>query len=90
MENKKLNLVFTSAVIYSLCVYLTLTDEEISRIILYRFLLSMFLVLLLVFNYHQTCTYVSELTKKVGARIISILGQKEEAKKEDKVRTFVE
>ena len=92
MNNKfaKFNIILVSAFIYTLCVYLTLQQGEESRLYIYRILTGFFIILLFVFNSNNIYFYSKSLLIEFLNRCKQYFGYKDEIKKEDKVRTFIE
>lgn len=86
----KFNIVIISAFVYSLCVYLTLQQDETSRLMLYRILNLIFVTLIIAINYQYVVDYLSSLINYLLLKIKNFFGYREEIKKEDKVRTFIE
>jgi len=92
MVNKfaKFNIIIVSAFIYSLCVYLTLQQEEVSRIYVYRFLTILFILLLFILNFNSIISSIKLMIYEFKKKMMNYFGYKYEIKKEDKVRTFIE
>lgn len=87
---RKFNIVIISAFVYSLSVHLTLHQEETSRILLYRLINTVFLILIIAINYKFIVDYSSSLLKIFLIKLKNFFGYSENVKKEDKVRTFIE
>ena len=89
-DRLKYNIVFGVSLFYIISVYSCVSSDDTFRLYMYRILTVVFMVIPSVFNFYIASGNVSLFFQNAVNKIKELLGYKEEVKKEDKVRTFIE